>query len=58
MADSLFRQWKILLTIPRAPRGIKIPQIMEKLEKEKVEVPTYRTIQRDLDVLACFSVAE
>jgi predicted DNA-binding transcriptional regulator YafY len=52
MADSLFRQWKILQTIPRAPRSIKIPEIMARLEGEQVDLPTYRTIQRDLDVLA------
>lgn len=52
MADSLLRQWKILQTIPRYPRSIKIQQIMEQLENEQIELPTYRTIQRDLDVLA------
>jgi predicted DNA-binding transcriptional regulator YafY len=52
MADSILRQWKILQTIPRYPRSIKIPQIIAELENQQVEVPTYRTIQRDLDTLA------
>lgn len=52
MADSILRQWKILQTIPRAPRSIKIPQIIAQLEKDQVDLPTYRTIQRDLDALA------
>ncbi|MCX7091990.1 MAG: WYL domain-containing protein [Methylobacter sp.] len=52
MADSMFRQWKILLTIPRFPQGIKIPEIIGKLQRQGIELPTYRTIQRDLDGLA------
>jgi len=52
MADSILRQWKILQLIPRAPRSIKIAEIMTKLAEDQVDVPTYRTIQRDLDVLA------
>ena len=52
MADSILRQWKILHTIPRYPRSIKIPDIMAQLEKQGLELPTYRTIQRDLDTLA------
>ena len=52
MADSILRQWKILQLIPRAPRSIKIAEIMTKLAEDHVDVPTYRTIQRDLDALA------
>jgi predicted DNA-binding transcriptional regulator YafY len=52
MADSLYRQWRILLTIPRYPKGIKIQQITERLQQDSLDVPTYRTIQRDLDTLA------
>lgn len=52
MADSLLRQWHILRMIPRAPRSITINQIIENLKEIPLEVPTYRTIQRDLDTLA------
>ena len=52
MADSFLRQWKILHTIPRAPRSITINKIMAKLGNEGIKLPTHRTIQRDLDVLA------
>ena len=52
MADAILRQWKILLTIPRYPRGIKIQQIIAQLNRQQIELPTYRTIQRDLDALA------
>ena len=52
MADALLRQWKILLTIPRYPQGIKIQKIITKLEEQPIQLPTYRTIQRDLDTLA------
>jgi len=52
MADSLYRQWTLLQLIPRYPNGIKIPQIIIRLEQANIEVPTYRTVQRDLNVLA------
>jgi len=52
MADSLLRQWHILRMTPRAPRGITINQIIENLKEIPLEVPAYRTIQRDLDTLA------
>ena len=52
MADSLLRQWKILRCIPRAPRRIKIAELIEQLRQYDVDVPTHRTVQRDLDVLA------
>ena len=51
MADSLYRQWRVLMAIPRYPKGIKIQQIMEQLHQDNLELPTYRTIQRDLDTL-------
>lgn len=52
MADSLLRQWHILRMIPRAPRSITINQIIENLNERQLSVPTYRTIQRDMDTLA------
>ncbi len=52
MADAVLRQWKILLTIPAYPRSIKIQQIIAQLKGQQIELPTYRTIQRDLDALA------
>ena len=52
MADSLLRQWKLLHLIPRYPRGIKIAEVMAQLEQQGLELPTYRTIQRDLDTLS------
>lgn len=51
MADSIYRQWKMLELIPRHPFSITIKQIMNRLEDQQVELPTYRTIQRDLDIL-------
>lgn len=53
MSDSLLRQWMILKLIPRHPRSIKIQQIIAALEDRSINLPTYRTIQRDLDTLAC-----
>ena len=52
MADSMLRQWKLLQSIPQAPRSIKISELIEQLKLQDVDVPHYRTIQRDLDLLA------
>ena len=52
MADSLLRQWTILQLIPRYPSRIKIADILAQLQHQAFNVPTYRTIQRDLDMLA------
>ncbi len=51
MADALLRQWNILELIPRHPYSISIKSIMNRLEEQHIELPTYRTIQRDLDTL-------
>jgi len=51
MADALQRQWKILELIPRFPNSISINSIITRLEEQQIELPTYRTIQRDLDTL-------
>jgi predicted DNA-binding transcriptional regulator YafY len=52
MADALLRQWKILQCLPRSPGGMTIRDIMARLERQHIELPSYRTIQRDLDLLA------
>jgi len=52
MADSLYRQWQILNLIPSQPKGLKIQDIIGQLEAKNVPVPSYRTIQRDLNTLA------
>ncbi|MEH6544372.1 MAG: WYL domain-containing protein [Porticoccaceae bacterium] len=52
MADALYRQWKILELIPRHPQSILINKIMGGLEEQGLEVPRYRTIQRDLNTLS------
>jgi len=52
MADALYRQWKILELIPRYPQNVSIKKIMEHLLGQGVDVPQYRTIQRDLDTLS------
>ncbi len=52
MADALLRQWTILQSIPRHPRRIKIAGILALLQLQLSNMPTYRTIQRDLDRLA------
>lgn len=52
MSDALLRQWTILQSIPRHPRRIKIAGILALLQLQLSNMPTYRTIQRDLDRLA------
>ncbi len=51
MAESLYRQWMILQVIPKEPHCISIKQIIHQLEIQGLELPSYRTIQRDLDTL-------
>lgn len=53
MADALIRQWTLLQRIPRYPKSITLHQLIAALEQDGVvDVPTYRTIQRDLDLLS------
>jgi len=52
VSDTLKRQWTILQLIPSYPRSISIKDIIDKLENSLVDVPNYRTIQRDLDTLS------
>lgn len=52
MADSLYRQWKILELIPRYPHTIAIKTIISRLDDQGIATPAYRTIQRDIDTLA------
>ncbi|MCG5549275.1 helix-turn-helix transcriptional regulator [Halorhodospira halochloris] len=51
MSESLLRQWTMLQSIPRQPRGISAPQLHERLHSEGYSV-SLRTIQRDLNTLS------
>lgn len=49
--DTLLRHWQMLKSIPRAPRKIAAPALVEKLKSEGYEV-SLRTVQRDLNKLS------
>jgi len=51
VSDTLKRQWTILQLIPSYPRSISIKEIINKLENS-LDVPNYRTVQRDIDTLS------
>lgn len=51
MPDTTLRHWTLLRAIPRAPRGITVPDLHRRLEGEGYRV-TRRTVERDLDLLS------
>lgn len=52
MKETLLRQWAILRAVPRYPRRVDAPSICSQLAELGMNV-TLRTVQRDLNALAC-----
>ncbi|MDQ6950216.1 MAG: WYL domain-containing protein [Mariprofundales bacterium] len=51
MSDTLMRQWQMLHMIPRHPKKIAVPTLLQQLDREGFAT-TVRTLQRDLNRLS------